>query len=98
MVQARGIWLPRADGASRPLQADLHGLTRPLRRRRRASITWETLWRQYGETAHEHNPGNVGKVDSEILSTDTRVRVGVGFGATDRLQIATDGTGSHRPS
>lgn len=91
MLQVRGIWLPQADAVNRPLRADLDGLTGPLLRRHRASLTWDALWRRYGRTANDHGPGSAAQVDYDSRSTDARVRAGAGFGITDRLQVATDG-------
>lgn len=91
ILQVRAIWLPRADEASRPLRADLDGLTRPLLRRHRSSITWDAVWRRHRGTVNERTPGYLGERDEDVRATDTRVGVGVGLGVTDRLQLTADG-------
>jgi hypothetical protein len=90
-LQIRGFWLPQTDPSSRPMRADLDGLTGPLLRRHRVSVRWDALWRRYGETANEGTPGYPGRVDYDISSTDTRVHLGASLGVTHRSQVSADG-------
>jgi hypothetical protein len=87
-LQIRGVWLPRPDRESRRLRADLDGLTGPLLRRHRTIVTWDAAWRRYGSTLTEGLGAD--EYTDDAHSTDTRVRTGAGWGATERLQLNAD--------
>jgi hypothetical protein len=90
-LQVRGVWLPQPDRESRPLRADLDGLTGPLLRRHRAKLEWNVLWRRYGSTDYESDPLDAGSYISDtVRSSDMRVRVGAGYSAAERLQVTSD--------
>lgn len=90
-LQVRGIWLPQPDRESRPLRADLDGLTGPMLRRHRAKFEWNMLWRRYGSTDYESDPLDAGGYISDtVRSSDMRVRVGAGYSAAGRLQVTSD--------
>lgn len=89
LLAVNGLWLSQPD-ESRPRRADLDGLIGPLLRHRRTKVEWEGLWRRYDSTNTTQEV--IGPPASQqAASTDSRLRLGVGYGLLTQLELSGDG-------
>jgi len=90
VVSVAGTWLAAAGSHNRPLRSDLDGLHHPLLGRRHSVIDWELMRRSY-DYGYRSNGDYEYDIKENVHSTDTRLRLGVRHGLTDRVQISGDG-------
>lgn len=86
-----GTWLSAADGESRPLRADLDGLNGPLLKKGRWRLEPEILIRRHEYKYRFRYDVLPDYGDTNIDSTDMRLRLAASFGLTDRAQVQADG-------
>lgn len=89
ILETKGLWLSQPD-ENRPRRADLDGLSGPLLRKRRTKVDWEGMWRRYDST-NASKEALLPPASEEARSTDLRLRLGVGYGVLEQLEVSGDG-------